>query len=94
MVELLQAQLGDLFRIGLIVALIATMLRTRATTGTVLPLAAGVLFIAAMIPLTTGQGAGASLWMQIATGVVANVILLAVGLGLWALVERLRATKG
>lgn len=91
MTELLQAQLADLFRIGLIVALIATMLRTRATTGTVLPLAAGVLFIAAMIPLTTGQGLAAPLWMQIATGVVANLILLGIGLGLWALVEKLRA---
>lgn len=91
MVELLQAQLGDLFRIGLIVMLIVTMLRTRATTGTALPLAAGVLFIAAMIPLTTGQGMGAPLWMQIATGVVANLILLGIGLGLWTLVEKLRA---
>ena len=42
MIDLIQSQLLDPFRIGLIAALVFTMLRTRGATGTVLPLAAGV----------------------------------------------------
>ena len=38
--DLLQAQLTDVFRIGLILALVFTMLRTQAVTGTILPLLA------------------------------------------------------
>jgi hypothetical protein len=94
MTELLQAQLGDVFRIGLIIGLIITAARTRAVTGIALPLAAGVVFIAAIIPLTTSTAVDAPFWMQVASGVIANLILLGIGLGIWTLVDRLRATKG
>ena len=90
MTELLQAQLGDLFRIGLIIGLIITAARTKAVTGTALPLAAGVLFIAAIIPLTTASSVAAPFWMQVLSGVIANVILLAIGLGIWKGVESVR----
>jgi hypothetical protein len=46
--DLVLSQLGDLFRIGLIVALVVTMRRTAAVTGRVVPLALGVVFVAVM----------------------------------------------
>lgn len=48
--ELLFAQLTDPFRIGITIALMLTMFRTRANTGTWLPLGVGVAFIAVLIP--------------------------------------------
>ena len=89
MTELIQTQLTDLFRIGLIVALVATMLRTQATTGRLLPLAAGVLFVAVIIPSTMPAG-GAGLGQAVAAGVVSNLIILGIVLALWSVISRLR----
>ena len=50
--ELLQQNLTEPFRIGLLIALFVTMLRTRAVSGTVLPLAIGAVFVAGLIALT------------------------------------------
>ncbi len=88
--DLLIAQLTDVFRIGLIVALIATAYRTRANTGLVMPLILGVVFIALMIPMTLPPPGGDPLWRLAAVGVVANLILLAVAGGVWTLIQRLR----
>lgn len=88
--DILQSQLTDIFRAGLIVALIYTMTRTRAATGTVLPLAAGIVFVAFIVPLTSAGTSVAPLWMQIGVGLVSNAILLAAGLAIWQVVERLR----
>ncbi|MBP1807291.1 hypothetical protein [Rubellimicrobium aerolatum] len=76
--EILTAQIFDPFRLGLIVALVVTMLRTEAVTGRWLPLAAGVLFVAFIIPATLGQNAAAPFWQLVAVGVLANLVLLAV----------------
>jgi len=86
--DLLLSQLTDVFRIGLLIALLLTMLRTRATSGTAIPLAAGVIFVAAIIPMT--QGATEPLWRSIATGLLANVMILAVLMAAWALYRRVR----
>ena len=89
MTDLLLAQLTDPFRIGLIIALVATMLRTAAVTGRLVPLAAGVVFVAVIIPMTLQAGQG-SVWQAVAVGIVANAVLLAVVLGAWTLFRRLR----
>ena len=89
MVELIQSQLADPFRIGLIVALVVTMYRTRAATGTLLPLAAGVVFVAVILP-STGIGGGADLMQAVLAGIVSNLIILGIVLALAALVRRLR----
>lgn len=89
MVELIQSQLLDPFRIGLIVALVFTMFRTQAATGTVLPLAAGVVFVAVILPSTQGSGA-VSLTEAIAAGIVSNLIILGIVLALAMIVRRLR----
>ena len=89
MIELIQSQLMDPFRIGLIVALVFTMFRTQAATGTVLPLAAGVIFVAVILPSTQGSGA-VSLTEAIAAGIVSNLIILGIVLALAMIVRRLR----
>ncbi len=88
--EIFLSQVVDPFRIGLVVALIATMLRTRAVTGQLVPLALGVAFIAIIIPMTLTSGSAVPFWMQVVTGLVTNALLLAVALGLYTLWQRLR----
>jgi hypothetical protein len=87
--DLIQSQLMDPFRIGLIAALVFTMFRTKAATGTVIPLAAGVIFVAVILPSTQGAGA-VSLTEAIAAGVVSNLIILGIVLALVMIVRRLR----
>ena len=89
MSDLVLAQLTDLFRIGLIIALVVTMRRTAAVTGRVFPLILGVIFVAAMLPLTV-PGASASLTSAILAGLVSNTIILAVVLVAAGLIARLR----
>jgi hypothetical protein len=75
--DILRGQLLDPFRWGLLAALVATMLRTEAVTGRLLPLAAGVAFVAAIIPSTMGTAEGAGLARAVGLGVVANLLVLA-----------------
>ena len=89
MTDLIQSQLADPFRIGLIVALVFTMLRTRGATGTVLPLGAGVVFVAVILPSTMPRGA-ASLTEAVLAGLVSNLIIMGIVLALVVLVRRLR----
>jgi hypothetical protein len=86
--DLLQAQLTDVFRIGLMIALVVTMLRTQAVTGTILPLLAGVVFVAVIIPMT--MPATEPALRAIGTGIVANLILLAVAMAALQVYRRFR----
>lgn len=88
--ELIVAQLTDPFRWALLVGLVWTMRRNEAVTGRWLPLAAGAAFVALIIPLTTGAGAGAGFAPLVIAGLAANAAILAVVLGVWALVARAR----
>lgn len=73
---LLQQALLDPFRIVLLIGLVITQARTRAVTGLVLPLLAGVVFVAVILPVTMGFGAAQGLTLAIAAGLAANVLLL------------------
>ena len=88
MTALLIAQLTDVFRIGLIIALVLTMRRTQAMTGTIIPLLAGVVFVAVIIPATLPTAE--PLWRSIGVGLVANAIILGLALAGLALFQRLR----
>ena len=88
--DLLSSQLSDPFRIGLLIALFITMLRTQSASGTWVPLAAGAVFVAVILPTTMQTTLAAPLWQVIALGVVADVILLAVILAAWTLFQRTR----
>ena len=87
--DLLLSQLTDLFRIGLIIALVVTMRRTAAVTGRVLPLILGVVFVAVMIPATLPRGS-ATLADAVLAGLISNSIILVPVLALAALITRLR----
>jgi hypothetical protein len=89
MIELIQSQLADPFRIGLIAALVFTMFRTRAATGTALPLALGVVFVAVILP-TTNPPAAVTVTDAVLAGLVSNLIILGIVLGLAVLIRRLR----
>lgn len=89
MLELIQSQLLEPLRVGLIIGLVITMLRTAAVTGRVLPLALGVGFVAAILPVTNPDPAVA-LTDAVLAGLVSNLVLLAVVLGLALAWRRLR----
>lgn len=75
MTDLVISQLTDLFRIGLIIALVVTMHRTAAVTGRVIPLVLGVVFVAVMLP-TTMPSNSVNLIDAILAGLVSNLIIL------------------
>lgn len=91
--ELLEAQLTDVFRAGLVLALIYTTARTQAVTGRLLPLLAGIMFVAIIVPVTAPNALPAPLWMQIATGLFANALFVALGLAIWKAWERLGSSS-
>jgi hypothetical protein len=87
--EILFSQLTDPFRLGLIVALVVTMLRTEAVTGRWVPLALGILFVAFIIPATFGRAVAEPLWQLVAVGIVVNVLLLALVMAIRHIVLRI-----
>lgn len=89
MTELVISQLSDLFRIGLIIALVVTTLRNAAVTGRVLPLVLGVVFVAVMLPTTMPKGS-ASVAEAILAGLISNTIILVLALAATLLISRLR----
>ena len=88
--DLLAAQATDVFRIGLLVALMLTTLRNRPITGTVLPLAAGALFVAVIIPLSGATPRPEPVATQVLSGLLVNAAYIAIGLALWSLWQRRR----
>lgn len=85
MTGLMAAQAADLFRIGLLVMLLLTTLRNRPITGTVVPLAAGAIFVAAIIPLTGVSTRPEPMATQILAGLVVNAVYLAIGVAVWSM---------
>ena len=89
--ELVTAQLTDPFRFGMLVILYLTMLRTRATSGTLAPLVAGAVFVAVIIPMTFAQiGMGPDLYRAVGVGIVTNAVMLGI---IW-LAHRLLPRRG
>ncbi len=88
--QLILSQLVDPFRIVLIAGLIYTMIRNRAVTGTWLPLAAGVVFVAVLLASTTAAHVEAPFVQKVGAGLVSNAILTGILLGLWEAVSRFR----
>ena len=90
MIALLQSQLTDVFRIGLIIALIVTTLRTQSHTGRLIPLLAGIVFVAIIIPTAMQTNSDIPLMQRIGVGVVANAVILAACWGIWQSIVRMR----
>jgi len=87
--DLVLSQLSDLFRIGLIVALVVTMRRTASVTGRFVPLVLGVVFVAVMLPATM-PNASSSSGDAILAGLVSNSIILAGVLACAQVIARMR----
>ncbi|MFC3631397.1 hypothetical protein ACFOM8_18340 [Paracoccus angustae] len=85
MSDLIAAQATDVFRIGLLIVLMLTALRNRPVTGMLLPLAAGAVFVAVIIPLTGVTARPEPLAAQIAAGLAVNAVYLGIGLAAWML---------
>jgi hypothetical protein len=75
-IDLVTTALADPFRIALLAALVFTQRRTAGQTGTVIPLALGVAFVALMIPMTMGYDESLGMPTVVGAGVVANIVLL------------------
>ena len=89
MIDLMLSQLTDLFRIGLLIALVITMLRTSAVTGRALPLVMGVLFVAVILPTTMPSGT-ASVSDAILAGLISNSLITGLIIAVAAVFTRLR----
>lgn len=87
MIELFISQLIEPFRIGLIIALVATMRRTSAVSGRLVPLVAGLVFVAVLIPVGMQGGFDA---MRVGVGLIANLVILIVVLAAWEAFRRLK----
>jgi hypothetical protein len=88
--EILQSQLTDIFRIGMMVALVFTAERTRANTGMVIPILLGIAFIAVMIPMTMQSSAPEPLALRVGLGLVSNAIWVAITFAAKAAWQRMR----
>lgn len=74
--QLLNEALVDPFRFALMAGLVYTQRRTAAQTGTLVPLAAGVLFVAVILHYSMGFGAKAGLVAALGAGMLANALML------------------
>jgi len=88
MLQILQAQLTDPFRIVMLIALVYVWHRNRGPDGGILPLVAGYLFVAVLIPATNGTSV--PLVAGILMGLIANLIILLVVLGARMIWQHLR----
>lgn len=88
-VDIFVTQIGDLFRVVLMLAVLVTQIRTRALSGKRLPLALGTVLVAALIPVILPV-ANVGFFTAFAVGLVANALILAVLLGGWAVLRRFR----
>ncbi len=89
MIDTVLSQLTDPFRIGLMVALVITMLRTAAVTGRWIPLALGVVFVAVIVPSTLPSQT-VEFMDAVLAGLVSNAIILVVVLVIASMVKQRR----
>lgn len=84
---LLTEQATDIFRLGLLAGLVYTTERTRAQTGVLLPLLAGIVFVAIIIPATMPKP-GVDMWVATGTGLVVNAVITALFWLAWQVISR------
>jgi hypothetical protein len=92
LVDIFLAQLTEPFRVGLLIMLVVTAVRTAHSVGTIVPIALGLVFVAVMIPFSLGPE-GAPKSAQIGVGLVSNAVILLVILAGKALYTRYMASR-
>lgn len=88
--QIIVSQFADPFRIILLIGLVWTMMRTRSASGTLIPLAAGIVFVAVLIPMTMTAANGIPAQDQILAGLVTNTVITGIILGIWEAINRAR----
>ncbi|MBJ2153625.1 hypothetical protein [Paracoccus sp. IB05] len=88
--QIIVSQFADPFRIILLIGLVWTMMRTRAASGTLIPLGAGIVFVAVLIPMTLTAASEIPVRDQILAGLVTNTVITGIVLGIWEAVNRAR----
>lgn len=91
--DLFLTQIVDLFRWALLIGLVFTMARNRAVTGILVPLLAGIVFVAVLLPATMTP-ALAPFVQQAGVGLVVNAVILAAILLVRRLVAQVRGPGG
>ena len=86
---LLVEQFTDVFRLGLLAGLIYTTERTRPQTGVLVPLIAGVVFVAIIIPATMPLP-GVSQLTAIASGLAVNAVIVGLFWLAWQAISKSR----
>jgi hypothetical protein len=87
---LLTTQITDVFRMGLLVGLFFTIQNTKAQTGYVIPIIAGLVFVAAVIASSMPKP-GVDFWTALISGLVANAVIFAVIWLVWMAYSKLSA---
>lgn len=90
--DLLTAYLIDPFRIGLLIALVATTGSTAAHTGRAVPLVLGTVFVAVLLATTLGTE-GQDRGLAIGVGILANAVILGVILAVLLLWSRFSQSR-
>jgi hypothetical protein len=82
-ISLFTSQITDIFRLGLLAGLIYTTERTRPQTGIVLPLLAGIAFVAVIIPSTITKS-NVDIASAVGVGLVSNAVIVAIMWFAWS----------
>ncbi len=86
---LVVAQFTDIFRLGLLAGLIYTTQRTRQQTGVLLPLLAGIVFVAGIIPATMPVS-GVPQLTATASGIAVNAVIVGLFWLAWQSISKAR----
>lgn len=89
MIDILISQITDPFRIGLMIALVVTMIRTSAVTGKFLPLVLGVVFVAVIVPSSL-PSSDVPFVDAVLYGLISNLVILLPILTVAAVISRYR----
>jgi len=86
---LVVAQFTDIFRLGLLAGLIYTTQRTRQQTGVLLPLLAGIVFVAVIIPATMPMPGTPQLTATL-SGIAVNAVIVGLFWLAWQSISKAR----
>ena len=86
---LVVAQFTDIFRLGLLAGLIYTTAHTRQQTGVLLPLLAGIVFVAVIIPATMPMPGTPQLTATL-SGIAVNAVIVGLFWLAWQSISKAR----
>jgi len=91
-IDIFISQIGDLFRIVLLIGVLIAQIRAEAIIGRLAPLAGGLVLVAALVPLVLPAG-NVGFFSAFFVGLVTNALILAVLYGGWTAQTWLRGRR-